>query len=77
MDAQFDRINADLDKKKESHPNLTKLWREYINIKKLRFTLELARCDNMLNYIDRMPDQTPEQIVITAQILKMVLPNNT
>jgi len=63
--------------KKDSHPNLTKLWREYIKLKKMRFIIELTRCDNMLNYIDRMPDQTPEQIILTAQILKMVLSNNT
>ena len=77
MDAQFDKINIDLDKKKESHPNLTKLWREYIKLKKMRFITELARCDNMLNYIDCMPDQTPEQIIMTSQVLKMVLSNNT
>ena len=77
MESRIKKIENMLDNNLESHPNLVKLWKHYIIIKKQNLDTALSQCENMLESISRLDDQTPEQLVMISEILNMVFANTT
>lgn len=77
MDQSFDAINRDLDRISETHPHLSRVWREYMKIKCLKFMKDMQSCNQMIGKTENIPDITPDQIIMTVNILNMVLTNNT
>lgn len=73
MDKQFDIVEQKLNSKINTHPNIAMIWKEYLNIKKRRLIKEMTDCEKMLKNLDNVSDQSPEQMLLIANILKMVL----
>lgn len=63
MDDLINKVNMDLNKYKQSHPNLTNLWREYIDIKIKNLEKTLLQCHKTAILMDTIDDITNENIV--------------
>ena len=77
MDEKLNNIKTYFELKRMSHPNLIKIWSEYIKIKEKKFNNDMQRCLNMLDKIDNFNDLTMEEILLTSSILNIVSDNNT
>ncbi len=77
MDQSFDTVNRGLDRISETHPHLSRVWREYIRTKHLKFMKDMESCNQMIGKTGNFPDITPDQIVMAINTLNMVLTNNT
>ena len=77
MESRIRNIEASLSNNNETHPNLIKIWKEYICIKKQNLETALTQCERMLEKISSFEDQSPEQLAITSGIIKMVFANTT
>ena len=77
MESRMTKIENLLNNYANSHPNLVKLWRKYLEMKKQNLEMALTQCENMLEIISRFDDQTPEQLMMISEILNMVFVNTT
>lgn len=59
MDASFKRIMEQLERKKDTHPHLVKLWKSYIMIKKERFLQYCLSCDAAIEKMNNRVDIDP------------------
>ena len=73
MDKHLDNIEEQLNTKINTHPNLVMIWKEYLNIKKKNLINEINNCEKMIKKLENVPDQSPEQILLTIHILNMLL----
>lgn len=77
MEMRINQIEDQLNNKMSTHPNLVRLWSEYIKIRKGKFERDLVQCEKMLENISNMDDPSPEQLLLTCHVLKMVFENTT
>ena len=63
MDDLIYKANSDLNKYQQSHPILTNLWREYIDIKIKNLEKTLLQCHETAILMDTIDDITNENIV--------------
>ena len=77
MESRMTEIENLLNNYANSHPNLVKLWRKYLEMKKQNLEMALTQCENMLEIISRFDDQTPEQLMMISEIINMVFVNTT
>jgi hypothetical protein len=63
MDEKITQIKAALKIYEQSHPNITNLWREYIDIKVSNLEKALIQCDKAVNLMTTMKDITNENII--------------
>jgi uncharacterized protein YjiS (DUF1127 family) len=76
MDQYYNEIIDKLNEKKDSHPNLTKLWTNYMTLTKERFINNIKKCQDLLEMLDdeNMRDLSL-QSVVTLFILQEQLVN--
>lgn len=74
MDHNF---NALIDKlsNNTTHPNLSKLWKEYILLKKENLENAILECDNLFNSLDDLPDLNYDTM-LTAYFIKSNILND-
>ena len=77
MEMRINEIENQLTSKINTHPTLVRLWREYLRIRKTKFERDLMQCEKMLENIGDVNDPSPEQLLLTHHVLKMVFPNTT
>lgn len=73
MEARISEIKNSLKSKMESHPNLVKIWTNYIHIKKTKFEKDLEQCERLLENIDNIDDPSPEEMLLKQSVANMVL----
>lgn len=63
MEARFQRIVEQLERKKGTHPHLAHLWQSYMKIKKQRFLQYCSCCENIIDRLSEEPDMDPNTIL--------------
>jgi hypothetical protein len=53
-----------LDEYRDSHPNLVKLWKEYIKVKRISYLKSIVDCEDMITNLTISRDISPETIVM-------------
>ena len=53
-----------LDEYRDSHPNLVKLWTEYIKVKRISYLKSIVDCEDMITNLTISRDISPETIVM-------------
>ena len=48
----------------ESHPNLVKLWKEYIKVKRISYLRSIRDCESMITNLTNSRDIAPETIAM-------------
>jgi len=56
-------ILREIENKSISHPNLTRVWIEYLNIKKQKLEMAIIEAKNMLNQIENIDDMSWKEII--------------
>ena len=74
MEAQLIDIKNSLKKYENTHPNLSKLWREYINVQVKKLEQTLLECENVIDLMKTRDDVSVENI--TTLYLFSLLSNN-
>ena len=77
MEARINKIEKSLNTKRITHPNLVKLWKEYLKIKKENLEKTLNHCEKMIENIDNICDQSPEELFITSSCLNTIFSKTT
>lgn len=76
----IEELNAILNSikdKSESHPNLSRLWTEYLNIKKLKFESDINQAKQALEYMETIPDLPWESVILLTSISEILRENIT
>lgn len=53
-----------LDQYRDSHPNLVKLWKEYIKVKRISYLKSIVDCESMIENLINSRDISPDTIVM-------------
>jgi len=53
-----------LDEYRDSHPNLIKLWKEYIKVKRISYLKSIVDCESMIENLINSRDISPDTIVM-------------
>jgi len=53
-----------LDEYRDSHPNLVKLWKEYIKVKRISYLKSIVDCESMIENLINIRDISPDTIVM-------------
>ena len=69
MDSLFDETLDKLKDKKDTHPNLTYLWKKQIEFKKQKLVESLNKCNVVLNLLNNISDLTPINIITLYVLL--------
>ena len=64
MDNKLIIINKLLDKKKETYPNITSVWKNYINIKKNSLEKDLEKGIDLFNNIENLHHEDLDLLTI-------------
>ena len=64
MDNKLSIINKLLDKKKETYPNITSVWKNYINIKKNSLEKDLENGIDLFNNIENLQHEDLDLLTI-------------
>ena len=64
MDNKLSIINKLLDKKKEKYPNITSMWKNYINIKKNSLEKDLENGIDLFNNIENLQHEDLDLLTI-------------
>jgi hypothetical protein len=56
MDEVYENILIKMNYKRNSHPNMIKLWESYLKYKKQDFLDNLKHCENMIKKIETVND---------------------
>ena len=64
MDNKLSIINKLLDKKKEKYPNITSVWKNYINIKKNSLEKDLENGIDLFNNIENLQHEDLDLLTI-------------
>lgn len=59
MPGKFTQTMENLEKIKNTHPNLYNVWKLFLEKRKKRMFKLLAQCDKMVNEIEDLPDIDP------------------
>lgn len=57
-----------LDRIKESHPNLYKVWKVFLERRKQRMLHLLRQCNTMIEEMDNLPDIDPMMVLMLYHI---------
>lgn len=52
----YDELITKLDTKMNTHPNISSMWKKYIQIKREKYLQNLTRCRTIINKMDSQPD---------------------
>lgn len=63
--------------KSETHPNLSRVWYEYLNIKKIKFENDIVQAKQALEYMETIPDLPLESIILLTSISEILRENIT
>jgi hypothetical protein len=72
MDPNIGRLYEKMNEKQHSHPNTIKIWREYIAVKHHNLLKDIDGCYDMLEKTNTNEDLSLEQMIITANIIKII-----
>ena len=64
MDNKLIKLNKLLDKKKEKYPNITSVWKNYINIKKNSLEKDLEKGIDLFNNIENLHHEDLDLLTI-------------
>ena len=64
MDNKLSIMNKLLDKKKEKYPNITSVWKNYINIKKNSLEKDLENGIDLFNNIENLQHEDLDLLTI-------------
>ena len=53
-----------LNQYRESHPNLVKLWKEYIKVKRISYLKSIVDCESMILNLTNSRDISPDTIAM-------------
>ena len=53
-----------LDQYRHSHPNLVKLWKEYIKVKRISYLKSIVDCESMILNLTNSRDISPDTIAM-------------
>ncbi len=53
-----------LDEYRDTHPNLVKLWKEYIKVKRISYLKSIVDCESMIENLVNSRDISPDTIVM-------------
>ena len=53
-----------LDEYRDTHPNLVKLWKEYIKVKRISYLKSIVDCESMIENLINSRDISPDTIVM-------------
>ena len=62
MDIKFEQLIEALGKKKDSHPNLSKIWIQHLKNRKNKLLHEFTRCEQMLVEMENKDDVSMENL---------------
>lgn len=71
----FDRILRDIENKSITHPNLSRLWCNYLKIKKQKLEIALMEATNLLNHIESIDDMDWDTIVFLTSVSETLREN--
>ena len=77
MEERINKIETSLNANSISHPNLVKVWKEYLKIKKENLEKTLNHCEKMIENIDNVCDQSPEELFITYSCINTIFSKTT
>jgi len=77
MTLDFDKMLTELENKSVTHPNLARLWREYLKIKKQKLDDALIEAKNALNNIETIDDMSWETILLLNSLSETLRENTT
>ena len=64
MDILEIELQNRLDQYRDSHPNLVKLWKEYIKVKRISYLKSIVDCESMIENLINSRDISPDTIVM-------------
>tara|TARA_B100000963_G_scaffold358311_1_gene382642 strand:- start:322 stop:558 length:237 start_codon:yes stop_codon:yes gene_type:complete len=73
-----DKINIIMNKLeniKNTHPNISSVWKNHLELREKKFVDELERCEKMLDLLQTKPDISLEMIQFIVALMKVS--NNT
>ena len=63
MDVRYEQVMNKLNELSTTHPNLSNVWREFINVKKERFEYTLDKCLENMNNMSNIDDPSNDTLV--------------
>lgn len=76
MNTEFDRTINRLIEAGESHPNLSKLWTNYILLKKAAYEKALHEANNMVETLTTTHDQDHETLIALFALSQVMSASN-
>ena len=76
MDIQFEQLIEALNKKKDTHPNLTKVWIQHLKNRRAKLLNEFSRCENLLVEMENKDDVSMENLFLIVRLMSQVYSNN-
>ena len=73
----LDDILREIETKSISHPNLTRVWIEYLNIKKQKLEMAITEAKYMLNQIETIDDMSWNAIMCLASFSETMREHTT
>ncbi|MEX0598800.1 MAG: hypothetical protein WD512_20115 [Candidatus Paceibacterota bacterium] len=74
---EFDLILREIENKSITHPNLSRLWREYLKIKKQKLDTAMIEAKNALTHIETMDDMPWDMILCLSSVSETLRENTT
>lgn len=67
-DAKVDSLLEKLAQHKETHPNVTGLWREYLRLKRDKYHQVICQCEKLVEELHNIADLSPLQILLVYSL---------
>ena len=77
FDERFDRLMERLVEKSGTHPNVTNVWRNHLQLRKKKMEGELERCEAILDQISNREDLPLEVLRDLSVLVSLFCNNNT
>ncbi len=72
----YEELMQKLNEEKSTHPIITKLWTNYLRIKRDNYNKALANAELAIRNIETSPDLTREQIITLFILSEDILKNS-
>ena len=63
MDALYENIVINMDEKKNTHPNIIKIWKKYLKYKKKIFVDDINQCNDVIQKLSTVNDLSTINII--------------
>ena len=74
---ELDTLLNAIKEKSETHPNLSRMWSEYLNLKKLKFEKDIIQAKQALEHMETIDDPSWESIILLTSICEILRENTT